>query len=412
MSGGPHRRSRNSPVTRPRASSKGREPDHAPPSGRATGLSMPDRIPFLDVGAGYRELKDELDEAVGNVLDSGWFLLGKETDAFETEYAQYTQSRHCVGVASGLDALTLSLRALGVGPGDEVVVPSNTYIATWLAVSAVGATPVPVEPLPGVWNIDPARIEDAITVRTKVIAPVHLYGQPADLDPILEIAQRRELRILEDAAQAHGARYNGRRVGAHGDIVAWSFYPGKNLGCFGDGGAVTTNDAALAERVRLLRNYGSRLKYKHEIKGSNSRIDEIQSAVLRVKLRHLDAWNDRRSKVASIYRKALLGTGGVELPHVRTAVDPVWHLFVVDVKNRDRVQARLNEMGVETLVHYPVPPHLSEAYASDRSWGRFPITESAARTHLSLPIGPHLSLEGANRVIASVCVALEPGEAG
>lgn len=360
------------------------------------------RVPFLDLRAGYLELKPELDETVARVLDSGWYLLGKETDAFELEYAAYTESRQCLGVANGLEGLVLSLKALGVGPGDEVVVPSNTYIATWLAVSYVGATPVPVEPIPGIWNIDPEGIEAAITPRTKVILPVHLYGQPADLDSILEIARKHGLRVLEDAAQAHGARYKGRRIGAHGDIVSWSFYPGKNLGCFGDGGAITTNDPVLADRVRVLRNYGSRVKYQNEVKGHNSRLDEIQAAILRVKLRHLDEWNTRRTVLASAYAKALSGIPGVILPQVSDGVDPVWHLFVVDVENRDAVQAGLRETGIETLIHYPIPPHFSEAYTKDRNWGRFPVAEQASGTHLSLPIGPQMPMEAVEIVAAAL----------
>jgi dTDP-4-amino-4,6-dideoxygalactose transaminase len=360
------------------------------------------RIPFLDLKAVYRELKPELDEAVARVLDSGWFLLGKELDAFESEYAAYAQAGHCVGVGNGLEALVLALKALGVGPGDEVIVPANTYIATWLAVSYVGAVPVPVEPVPGIWNIDPERIEAAITPRTKVILPVHLYGQPADLEPILAIAGKHGLRVLEDAAQAHGARYAGRRIGAHGDIAAWSFYPGKNLGCLGDGGAVTTNNPELADRIRVLRNYGSRVKYQNEVKGHNSRLDEIQAAVLRVKLKHLDPWNGQRSVLAQRYLQALAALPGVGLPKVVANADPVWHVFVVDVPDRDQVQAELREEGIETLIHYPVPSHLSEAYAGDRAWGSFPVTERAARTHLSLPIGPHLALAQQDQVIQAL----------
>ena len=363
-------------------------------------LTLP--VPFLDLRAGYLELKSELDEAVSRVMGSGWYLMGKETEAFESEYAVFTESQHCVGVANGLEGLVLSLKALGIGPGDEVVVPANTYIATWLAVSQVGATPVPVEPIPGVWNIDPDRIEAAITPRTKAILPVHLYGQPADLDPILEIARKYGLRVLEDAAQAHGARYKGRRIGAHGDISSWSFYPGKNLGCFGDGGAVTTDDPILADRVRVLRNYGSRVKYQNEVKGHNSRLDEIQAAILRVKLRHLDAWNARRSALAEQYIKGLQGVQGLEIPGVILNVEPSWHLFVVGTQDRDGLQARLKEMGVETLIHYPVPPHLSEAYSSDCNWNRFPITELSAKSHLSLPIGPHLDSQGLNLVVSCI----------
>src|SRR5690606_14806142 len=248
-------------------------------------------------------------------------ILGPEVEAFEAEYAAYCQASHAVGVANGLDALHLALRAMGVGPGDEVIVPSNTYIATWLAVSQCGATPVPVEPVDATFNIDPARIEAAITSATRVILPVHLYGQPADLDPILAIARKHGLRVLEDAAQAHGARYKGRRIGAHGDAVAWSFYPGKNLGALGDGGAVTTNDPELADRIRVLRNYGSRLKYVNEVQGFNSRLDPIQAAVLRVKLAHLDDWNARRGSIAALYLSGL-GECGLMLPQVPAFADP------------------------------------------------------------------------------------------
>lgn len=369
-----------------------------------------EKIPFLDVGATYRELKAELDDAVARVLHSGWYLLGKELEAFESEFAAYTEARHCVGLANGLEGLVLSLRALNVGPGDEVIVPANTYIATWLAVSYVGATPVPVEPVPGTWNLDPDQIEAALTARTRVLLPVHLYGQPADLEPLLAIARKHGLRVLEDAAQAHGARYRGKRIGAHGDLVSWSFYPGKNLGCFGDGGAITTDDPDLADRIRVLRNYGSRVKYQNEIKGHNSRLDEIQAAVLRVKLAHLDAWNVRRQTLAEQYLSDLSGQPGIGLPRVLDGATPAWHLFVVDVEHRDAVQARLREQGIETLIHYPIPPHLSEAYVSDRSWARYLLTERAARTHLSLPMGPHLSAQEASRVAEALKAAcLVPG---
>jgi dTDP-4-amino-4,6-dideoxygalactose transaminase len=251
---------------------------------------MNPKIPFLDLHASYLELKFEIDEAVTRVLNSGWYILGPEVEAFENEFATYCQTKFSIGLANGLDALTLALRAMDVGPGDEVIVPSNTYIATWLAVSQCGATPVPVEPDDRTYNIDPVSIVAAITPRTKVILPVHLYGQPADLDPILEIARKHGLRVLEDGAQAHGARYKGQRIGGHGDAVAWSFYPGKNLGAIGDGGAVTTNDPVIADRIRVLRNYGSHVKYVNEVKGFNSRLDPIQAAILRVKLNKLDVW--------------------------------------------------------------------------------------------------------------------------
>lgn len=352
-------------------------------------------IPFLNLKAAYLELKSEIDDAVARVLDSGWYILGPEVEAFEGAYAHYCGAAHCVSVANGLDALVLALRAMEVGPGDEVIVPSNTYIATWLAVSQCGATPVPVEPDEATYNIDPARIEAAITPRTKAILPVHLYGQPADLDPILDLARGHGLKVLEDAAQAHGARYKGRRIGAQGDAVAWSFYPGKNLGALGDAGAVTTDDPALADRIRLLRNYGSRVKYVHEARGVNSRLDPLQAAVLRVKLDHLDAWNTRRKQLAAAYLEGLAGTG-LRLPQAPTWADPVWHLFVVRSPRRDVLQAEMISAGVGTLIHYPIPPHRQAAYADlGYAAGAFPLAERMAGEVLSLPMGPHLSLEQA-----------------
>ena len=318
-------------------------------------------IPFLELGASYRELKPEIDAAVSRVLESGWYILGPEVEAFEAEWAAYCDAKHAVGLANGLDALTLALRALDIGPGDEVIVPSNTYIATWLAVSGVGATPVPVEPDLATHNIDPARIEAAITSRTRALLPVHLYGQPADMDPILDIAQRHGLRVIEDAAQAHGARYKGKRIGAHGDIVCWSFYPGKNLGALGDAGAITTDDTALAERVALLRNYGSRQKYVNEEAGVNSRLDPIQAAVLRVKLEVLDEWTERRRAVATAYTVGMAESGLI-LPHVPDWAEPAWHLYVVRTSDREALQDRMTEAGIGTLIHYPIPPHMQKAY--------------------------------------------------
>lgn len=349
------------------------------------------KVPFLDLRAAYLELKPEIDAAIARVLDSGYYILGPEVEAFEEEWAQYCEAKHSIGVANGLDALHLALLAMDVGPGDEVIVPSNTYIATWLAVSQCGAIPVPVEPIEATYNIDPARIEEAITPRTKVILPVHLYGQPADLDPILAIARKHGLRVLEDAAQAHGARYKGRRIGAHGNAVAWSFYPGKNLGALGDGGAVTTNDPAIADRIRVLRNYGSRVKYVNEVKGFNSRLDPIQAAVLRVKLRVLDEWNKRRSGIAQRYLEGLAGSGLV-LPHVPEWAEPVWHLFVVRHPERDALVKRLNEAGVGILIHYPIPPHLQDAYTeTGLHTGSLPISERLASNVMSLPIGAQMS---------------------
>jgi len=349
------------------------------------------RIPFLDLKAAYHELKEEFDAAYERVMESGWYILGEEVEAFEQEWAAYCGTAHCVGVGNGLEALHLVLRAWGIGPGDEVIVPSNTYIATWLAVSYAGATPVPVEPDPRTYNLDPARIEAAITNRTRAIIPVHLYGQPADMDLIVEIAQRWGLKVLEDAAQAHGARYKGRRAGGLGDAAAWSFYPGKNLGAFGDGGAVTTNDADLAERLRVLRNYGSRVKYHNEVKGFNSRLDPLQAAFLRVKLRHLEEWNRRRQGVATAYLHALREALFMLLPQVPEWAAPCWHLFVVRHPRRDELQRALEAAGVGTLIHYPIPPHRSGAY-TDAGFrdGAFPLADELAATVLSLPMGPHL----------------------
>lgn len=360
------------------------------------------KIPFLDILAANNELRDEIEAAITRVIDSGWYILGPEVDAFEADWAEFCEAKYSVGVANGLDALQLALRAMGVGPGDEVIIPSNTYIATWLAVSQCGAIPVPVEPDEYTYNIDPTLIESAITPRTKVILPVHLYGQPADLDPIIAIARRHGLRILEDGAQAHGARYKGGRIGAHGDAVAWSFYPGKNLGALGDGGAVTTNDPEIADRIRVLRNYGSRVKYVNEVKGFNSRLDPLQAAVLRVKLRYLDEWNQRRYEVARRYEDGLSGCGLV-LPNVPSWAEPVWHLYVVRSDARDQLQGHLAESGVGTLIHYPIPPHKQEAFANDNyNSDAYPIASRMANEVLSLPIGPQLSQQECASVINAV----------
>jgi dTDP-4-amino-4,6-dideoxygalactose transaminase len=360
-------------------------------------------IPFLDLKAAYVELKHEIDGAVSRVLRSGWYILGPEVEAFEAEYADYCASVFCIGVASGLDALTLALRAVGVEPGDEVIVPSNTYIATWLAVSECGATPVPVEPDGATYNIDHTQISKSITSRTKAILPVHLYGQPADLDPILAIARQHGLKIIEDAAQAHGARYKGRRIGGHGDAVAWSFYPGKNLGAMGDGGAVTTNDPEIADRIRVLRNYGSRVKYVNEVRGVNSRLDPLQAAVLRAKLPFLDAWNRRRRDIASFYSEALKG-GGLAVPQAPEWAEPVWHLYVVRSPERDALAHRLTSAGVGTLIHYPIPPHMQKAYADlGLAPDALPLAKQLASEVLSLPIGPHLEAEGALKVVKAAC---------
>jgi dTDP-4-amino-4,6-dideoxygalactose transaminase len=292
-----------------------------------------------------------------------------------------------------------------IGAGDEVIVASNTYIATWLAVTMVGATPVPVEPDPATHNLDPALVAAAITPRTRVILPTHLYGQPADLDPILALAHKHGLRVLEDGAQAHGARYKGKRLGAHGDIVTWSFYPGKNLGALGDGGAITTDDPALAEQVRVLANYGSRVKYVNDLKGVNSRLDPLQAALLSVKLSYLDEWNARRTSVAAAYTAALAGTE-LALPFVPAWAEPAWHLFVVGAPDRSSLTASLEQVGVQTLVHYPIPPHLQLAYADmNLPRGSLPIAERLADQVLSLPISPHIGAAEVEQVITGIRTA-------
>lgn len=352
-------------------------------------------VAFLDLKSAYEELRNEIDKAIFRVLASGNYIGGWEVEEFENRFAAYCGSSHAIGLANGLDALHLTLKAMDIGPGDEVIVPSNTFIATWLAVSQCGATPVPVEPYPGTFNIDPKQIEASISSRTKVILPVHLYGQPVDLDPILEVARKYSLLVLEDGAQAHGARYKGRRIGSHGDAVAWSFYPGKNLGAMGDGGAVTTSNSELAKRIRVLRNYGSSMKYVNEVKGYNCRLDPLQAAILSVKLNYLDEWNHRRKIIAQKYMAELSTFLSKRikllLPHVPEWADPVWHLFVVQYPRRNILKQKLSDYGVNTLIHYPIPPHLQQAYF-DKGFveGSFPISEQIANQCLSLPIGPHM----------------------
>ena len=359
-------------------------------------------IPFLDLKAPHEELRAEMCQAFERVIDSGWYILGNEVKQFEQEFAIYCDAKNCVGVGNGLEALHLILRAYGIGEGDEVIVPSNTYIATWLAASYAGATPIPVEPDERTYNIDPLLIEAAITSRTKAIIAVHLYGQPADMDAINAIAKRHNLKVIEDAAQAHGARYKGKCVGSLGDAAGFSFYPGKNLGAIGDGGAVTTNDPVLAEKVRLLGNYGSRIKYHNEVKGFNSRLDELQAAFLREKLKKLDIWNERRKLVAAEYLKALSGRN-LLLPIVPEWADPVWHLFVVRHPKRDQIQQKLSVAGIATMIHYPIPPHLQGAYAElGYISGAFPLAECMHREVLSLPIGPYLSPFDLSKVIAAI----------
>lgn len=364
-------------------------------------------VPFLDFHAPYRELKEDLDAAYHRFMESGWFVLGREVAAFEEEYAHFCEAGHCVGVSNGLDALHLALRALDCGPGDEVIVPSNTYIATWLAVSQCGATPVPVEPDPATFNLNPAELQTALSSRTKVILPVNLYGQPCDYDPILQTARHAGVKVVIDNAQAQGARYRGRRVGGIADIECHSFYPSKNLGAFGEAGAITTNDPDLADRVRILRNYGSRVRYHNEVAGYNSRLDELQAAFLRVKLRHLDDWNTHRSKVAEAYQTSLSGLrNGTLPPTTKDWASHVWHLYVIRHPRRDELQRHLQQQGIQTIIHYPIPPHRSGAYqnteiSGGRHWD-LPIADMLANEVLSLPIGPHMPLSHTQDVFRSL----------
>jgi dTDP-4-amino-4,6-dideoxygalactose transaminase len=360
---------------------------------------MKQTVPFLDMHSQYVELKAELDLAYQRVMESGWYILSDEVGSFEREFAEYIGVRECIGVGNGLEALQLILMACGIGKGDEVIVPANTYIASWLAVSFVGATPIPVEPARLTYNIDPSMIRDRITSRTKAIMPVHLYGQPSAMEEIWSIARENGLFIVEDSAQTHGAKYKDRMAGDLGHAAGFSFYPTKNLGAFGDAGAVTTNDEKLADKIRVLRNYGSREKYYNEIKGHNSRLDPLQAAFLRVKLKHLDDWNLRRKRIADYYRRELVNIPGLKLPQTTPDATHVWHLFVISCSTRDRLRAYLEEHGVSTLIHYPIPPHLSKAY-EDLGFGTgdFPITEDMAKSMLSLPIGPHLDMSEAQYV--------------
>lgn len=360
-------------------------------------------IPFLELKASYLELNDELDDAYRRVMDSGWYLLGKELEAFEAEYAAYCRTKHCIGVGNGLEALHLILRAMEIGDGDEVIVPAHTFIATWLAVTFSGARPVPVDVDSETYNISAPRIEAAITRRTKAIMPVHLYGQPADMDAIMAIGAKHGICVVEDAAQAHGALYKGRKTGGLGDAAGFSFYPGKNLGAFGDAGCVTTNNTNLADKVRKLRNYGSTVRYHHESLGTNSRMDELQAAFLRAKLLKLDEWNSRRKRIADAYLTMLKDMPQTVLPQVMPSAEPVWHLFPWRTQNRDAVQKKLSNQGVTTLIHYPTPPHLADAY-TDLGYeeGDFPVAEMLAAQELSLPIGPHLSLDSATCVVETL----------
>jgi dTDP-4-amino-4,6-dideoxygalactose transaminase len=349
-------------------------------------------IPFLNFSPVHTAIRTEMQQAFERVYDRGWFVLGEEVEAFERAYAAFNQTGFCVGLSNGLDALHLALRALDIGPGDEVIVPSNTYIATVLAVSYVGATPIFVEPDPHTYNLDPARLEAAVTANTRAVMPVHLYGQACEMEAIMALAQKHGLFVVEDNAQAQGAAYRGILTGAWGDANGTSFYPGKNLGALGDAGALTTAREDIARKVRVLRNYGSQKKYFNEVIGYNMRLDELQAALLQVKLKYLDSWTLQRQQIAAWYDETLQGIGDLVLPVTAPGATHVYHLYVVRTQRRDALQAHLTEKGIGTLIHYPIPPHLQEAYAPlGHKKGDFPIAERIAETCLSLPLWPGMT---------------------
>lgn len=359
------------------------------------------KVPFLDLKAGYTEIQEELDNEISKILHSGQYIGGPAVQTFEENFANFVDSSYCVGLANGLDAIQISLMALGIKKGDEVIVPCHTFIATWLAVSNCGATPVPIRSNEDTYLIDVSEIEKAITNKTKAIIPVHLYGQAADLTPILNLADAYNLYVVEDAAQAHGAVYKSRKLGGHGDVVAWSFYPGKNLGAFGDAGAITTNRDDLAEKIRILGNYGSKKKYVHNVIGSNSRLDPIQATILDVKLNFLDEWNSRRVHIAQKYLMELENFN-LKLPSEFNLKDSVWHIFPIRVQNRDELSKNLASDQIETLVHYPTPPYLQKAYKDDFQGFQCIRTEELTSQLLSLPIGPHLTEQEVDFVIQRV----------
>jgi dTDP-4-amino-4,6-dideoxygalactose transaminase len=360
------------------------------------------QIPFVDLQAQYKTIAKEINAAIQGVLDRSDYVLGDEVRLFEEDFAKFIGATEAIGVGSGLDALELALRAYGIGPGDEVITAANTYIATVLAIIAAGARPVLADMDPSTYNISPTAIEAAITPRTRGIMPVHLYGQPADMEAILKIARKNKIIVIEDAAQAHGAMYANRRAGTWGHAAAFSFYPGKNLGAYGDGGAVTTNDPGIAEKIRQLRNYGQRVKYEHVVAGTNSRLDTIQAAILRVKLRHLDVWNAARQRHAAAYNSLLAG-GPYVLPHVAAHRTHIFHLYVIETNNRRHAQEFLSAHGIATGIHYPIPIHMQEACKDfGYSRGDFPATEAAANRILSLPMYPELTEEQLDYVASSL----------
>lgn len=344
-------------------------------------------VPFLSFDAMNEAFREEAKATFERFFDSKWYVLGEMTKQFELDYAKFNQTQHAIGISNGLDALQIALRVLAIGQGDEVIVPSNTYIASALAVSYVGATPVFVEPNPLTYNIDPERIREAITPNTKAIMPVHLYGQACEMDVIMEIAKQNGLFVVEDNAQAHGAAFNGKLTGSFGELNATSFYPSKNVGALGEAGAITCDDADLAQKVRVIRNYGSQQRYYNEIKGFNARIDELQAGLLSVKLKHIERWTAERQQIATWYREALKDCDTIKLHQIAEGATHVYHLFVISHSKRDELQQFLQSKGVGTVIHYPIPPHLQEAY-KDLGYQKsdFPIAEQIAETILSLPL--------------------------
>lgn len=360
------------------------------------------KINFVDLKRQYQSIKAEIDEAISRVINGTNFILGDEVEEFEKEFAEFCQTKFCIGVASGTDALFLSLKALDIGPGDEVITVPNTFIATVLAISLTGAKPIFVDINSQTYNIDFQKIEEKITRKTKAIIPVHLYGQPAEMDKILTVAKKYNLKVIEDACQAHGAEYQGRRVGSFGDLAAFSFYPSKNLGAYGDGGAITTNNAELAEKIRMLRNYGQRIKYQHLVKGFNSRLDTLQAAILRVKLKYLDQWNKSRRQNAQLYNQLLVDTD-VITPKEIPGANAVYHLYVIRTQKRDELVKFLSKRNISTVIHYPIPIHLQPAYQDlDYKLGDFPITEKISKEIISLPMFPELTKEEINYVVQSI----------
>ena len=363
------------------------------------------KIQFVDLLRQYHDLKPEIDAAMLCAVGRGDFILGEDTREFEKEFAAFNDVPHCIGVGDGTDALHLSLLALGIGPGDEVIVPAHTFIASVLAISGTGARPVLVDCDADFYTMDPRAVERALTPRTKALLPVHLYGHPADMDPLLEIAKDRNLSVVEDTAQGHGATYKGRLCGTMGDVGCFSFYPGKNLGAYGDGGAVVTRNGGLADKISLLRNYGQKVKYVHTMKGFNSRLDTVQAAILRVKLRHLAKWNDQRRSAAASYGRMLAGAK-LAVPKVAPYANPVWHLYVIQTDDRPALQRALDAANIAHGIHYPIPIHLQEAYMDlGYAEGAFPVTEALAARILSLPMFPELRPAEIESVVRAITTA-------